>query len=208
MTALLVVLALVWAFAMLPLVFAASFGVLVVSRFVLGLAEGPSSALIHTEAYSWHRSEKRGFPGALCLHRRRSPIHRADAPSPSRRCHRHLHRIRHRSGRAAPGECGDLRDLPAGADGGNPRCLPRAHGGGWTHRPYVTGLIVDAASDPGLGYATAFRIMGIPLGCLCSAGHRPRRSRQGQADSARFGLRLSKRQRAEAALPWRRRCCV
>ena len=51
MTALLVVLALVWAFAMLPLVFAASFGVLVVSRFVLGLAEGPSSALIHTEAY-------------------------------------------------------------------------------------------------------------------------------------------------------------
>ena len=167
MTALLVVFALVWAFAMLPLVFAASFGVLVVSRFVLGLAEGPSSALIHAEAYSWHRPEKRGVPGALCLHRRRSPIHRADPPSPSRRCHRHLHRIRHRSGRAAPGECGDLRDLPAGADGGNPRCLPRAHGGGWTHRPYVTGLIVDAASDPGLGYATAFRIMGI-LSAVCA----------------------------------------
>lgn len=30
--------------------------------------------------------------------------------------------------------------------------------------PYVTGLIVDAASDPGLGYATAFRIMGIVSG--------------------------------------------
>ena len=36
-----------------------------VSRFVLGLAEGPSSALIRTAAYSWHRPEKRGFPGAL-----------------------------------------------------------------------------------------------------------------------------------------------
>lgn len=59
------VLAIVWAFAMLPLVFAASVGVLMVSRFVLGLAEGPSSALIHTAAYSWHEPEKRGFPSAL-----------------------------------------------------------------------------------------------------------------------------------------------
>lgn len=61
----LIVLALVWAVAMLPLVVSATFGVLVVSRMVLGLAEGPSSALIHTAAYSWHTPEKRGFPGAL-----------------------------------------------------------------------------------------------------------------------------------------------
>ena len=31
----------------------------------------------------------------------------------------------------------------------------------------MTGLIVDAASDPGLGYATAFRIMGI-LSAVCA----------------------------------------
>lgn len=61
----LIVLALVWAVAMLPLVVSATFAVLVVSRMVLGLAEGPSSALIHTAAYSWHTPEKRGFPGAL-----------------------------------------------------------------------------------------------------------------------------------------------
>ncbi|GAA1542674.1 MULTISPECIES: MFS transporter [Brevibacterium] len=61
----LIVLALVWAVAMLPLVVSATFAVLVVSRMVLGLAEGPSSALIHTATYSWHAPEKRGFPGAL-----------------------------------------------------------------------------------------------------------------------------------------------
>lgn len=31
----------------------------------------------------------------------------------------------------------------------------------------MTGLIVDAASDPGLGYATAFRIMGI-VSAVCA----------------------------------------
>ncbi len=61
----LLVLALVWAAAMLPLVVAATFAVLVASRMLLGFAEGPSSALIHTAAYSWHPSSRRGFPGAL-----------------------------------------------------------------------------------------------------------------------------------------------
>lgn len=61
----LLVLALVWAAAMLPLVVSATFAVLVVSRMLLGIAEGPSSALIHTAAYSWHPTERRGFPGAL-----------------------------------------------------------------------------------------------------------------------------------------------
>ncbi|MDN5660057.1 MAG: MFS transporter, partial [Brevibacterium aurantiacum] len=44
----LIALSLVWALAMLPLVVSATFAVLVVSRMLLGLAEGPSSALIHT----------------------------------------------------------------------------------------------------------------------------------------------------------------
>ncbi|MDN6374126.1 MAG: MFS transporter, partial [Brevibacterium aurantiacum] len=61
----LIVLSLVWALAMLPLVLSATFAVLVVSRMLLGLAEGPSSALIHTATYSWHTPQKRGFPGAL-----------------------------------------------------------------------------------------------------------------------------------------------
>ncbi len=46
----LLVLALAWAAAMLPLVVSATFAVLVASRMLLGFAEGPSSALIHTAA--------------------------------------------------------------------------------------------------------------------------------------------------------------
>lgn len=53
-----------WAVAMLPVVFAATFAVLLVSRMLLGLSEGPASALIHTGAYSWHPKEKRGLPSA------------------------------------------------------------------------------------------------------------------------------------------------
>ncbi|MFS8977605.1 MFS transporter [Cupriavidus necator] len=60
----LVVLALVWAACMLPLLVVANFGVLLISRVALGLAEGPSGALIYTGVYSWHPVEKRGLPGA------------------------------------------------------------------------------------------------------------------------------------------------
>ncbi|QNG21541.1 MFS transporter [Rhodococcus triatomae] len=61
----LVVLALCWSVAMLPMVVVATFVVLIGSRLFLGLAEGPSSALVHTAAYSWHAPERRGLPGAL-----------------------------------------------------------------------------------------------------------------------------------------------
>ncbi|MFW0796595.1 MFS transporter [Gordonia sp. CPCC 205515] len=61
----LVALALCWAAAMLPLVAVATFAVLIVSRLFLGLAEGPSSALLHTAAYSWHAPARRGLPSAL-----------------------------------------------------------------------------------------------------------------------------------------------
>lgn len=60
----LALLALVWAACMLPVALAGGFAVLLASRVVLGLAEGPSSALIHTAAYSWHPPEKRSIPGA------------------------------------------------------------------------------------------------------------------------------------------------
>ncbi|HEY5852480.1 MAG TPA: MFS transporter [Aldersonia sp.] len=61
----LVVLALCWAAAMVPLAVVATFGVLVVSRMFLGLAEGPSSALGYTATYSWHAPDKRGLPSSL-----------------------------------------------------------------------------------------------------------------------------------------------
>ncbi|MHA6799494.1 MFS transporter [Bounagaea algeriensis] len=56
--------ALAWSVAMLPVVFAATFAVLLVSRMFLGLTEGPCSALVHTGTYSWHPREKRGLPSA------------------------------------------------------------------------------------------------------------------------------------------------
>ncbi|SEB58828.1 Sugar phosphate permease [Streptomyces melanosporofaciens] len=60
----LVLLSLAWAATMVPMVLVASFTVLLVSRLALGLAEGPSSALVHTAVYSWHAPKKRGLPGA------------------------------------------------------------------------------------------------------------------------------------------------
>lgn len=59
-----VLLSLAWAATMLPVVVAATFAVLLVSRLALGLAEGPAAALVHTAVYSWHPPEKRGLPGA------------------------------------------------------------------------------------------------------------------------------------------------
>lgn len=61
----LAVLVLLWSAAMLPTVITASFAVLVASRMLLGLAEGPSGPLSHTAAFSWHPPAKRGLPGAL-----------------------------------------------------------------------------------------------------------------------------------------------
>lgn len=58
-------LGLIWSVVMLPLVLTASFAMLIVVRMLLGLAEGPSSALMHTAAYSWHPPAKRGLPGAF-----------------------------------------------------------------------------------------------------------------------------------------------
>lgn len=60
----LVVLAIGWSVAMLPLVLAGTFTVLLLGRMLLGLLEGPSAALVHTAVYSWHPEEKRGVPSA------------------------------------------------------------------------------------------------------------------------------------------------
>lgn len=60
----LVAMAVVWAASMLPMIFAASFAVLIACRCVLGLGEGPNSALANTAAFSWFPEEKRGLPAA------------------------------------------------------------------------------------------------------------------------------------------------
>lgn len=62
---LLLLLCLAWAASMVPLVVVAGFTMLLISRMALGFFEGPSGALIHTGAYSWHPVEKRGLPGAF-----------------------------------------------------------------------------------------------------------------------------------------------
>jgi MFS transporter, ACS family, hexuronate transporter len=59
------ILAISWGAVMLPLVVWASFAVLLLSRLLLGFSEGPTSALLHTAAYSWHPPARRGLPGAL-----------------------------------------------------------------------------------------------------------------------------------------------
>lgn len=61
----LLALAAIWSVVMLPLVIGASLAMLIVTRMLLGLSEGPATALIHTGAYSWHPPAKRGLPGAL-----------------------------------------------------------------------------------------------------------------------------------------------
>ena len=62
---LLAILCLAWGVTMLPLVVAGGFAMLLIARVALGFFEGPSAALIHTAAYTWHPKEKRGLPGAF-----------------------------------------------------------------------------------------------------------------------------------------------
>lgn len=63
----LLALAMVWSASVLPVVLSATLGVLIAGRMLLGFAEGPSSALMHTAVYSWHAPQRRGFPSALLL---------------------------------------------------------------------------------------------------------------------------------------------
>ncbi|NEW28730.1 MFS transporter [Nocardia cyriacigeorgica] len=61
------IIAVLWGLVMLPLVVWATFAVLFLSRVLLGFTEGPTSALLHTAAYSWHAPSKRGLPSGLIL---------------------------------------------------------------------------------------------------------------------------------------------
>jgi predicted MFS family arabinose efflux permease len=61
------IIAVLWGVVMLPLVVWSTFAVLLASRMLLGLTEGPTSGLLHTAAYSWHAPAKRGLPSALII---------------------------------------------------------------------------------------------------------------------------------------------
>ncbi|MEV0051613.1 MFS transporter [Saccharopolyspora shandongensis] len=61
----LLVMALVWAFTMLPVILPVGFAVLLVSRIVLGAAEGPANPMAMHAAHKWFPNEKRSLPSAL-----------------------------------------------------------------------------------------------------------------------------------------------
>lgn len=61
----LLVMALVWAFTMLPVIWPVGFAVLLVSRIVLGAAEGPANPMAMHAAHKWFPNHKRSLPSAL-----------------------------------------------------------------------------------------------------------------------------------------------
>lgn len=62
---LLLVSGMLWAVGQAPAVLASAAVALVVSRLVVGAAEGPVVPLLHTVAYSWFPNERRGLPASL-----------------------------------------------------------------------------------------------------------------------------------------------
>ncbi|MET8100381.1 MFS transporter [Streptomyces sp. NPDC005236] len=62
---LLLTMALVWSVAQLPMALGGGLAVLVISRIVLGAAEGPAFPVAQHSALSWFPDERRNLPGAL-----------------------------------------------------------------------------------------------------------------------------------------------
>ncbi|MFF2503014.1 MFS transporter [Streptomyces sp. NPDC058067] len=57
--------ALLWAASLLPMVWSTSFTVLLLTRMLLGFAEGPTAALAFGVTHSWFPAERRAVPTAL-----------------------------------------------------------------------------------------------------------------------------------------------
>ncbi|AKE88224.1 MULTISPECIES: MFS transporter [Rhodococcus] len=57
--------ALIWALCLLPMVWSTSFTVLLITRMILGFAEGPTAALAFGVTHSWFRAEKRALPTSI-----------------------------------------------------------------------------------------------------------------------------------------------
>jgi ACS family D-galactonate transporter-like MFS transporter len=58
-------LATVWAVTLVPMAVTASFAILILSRVVLGAAEGPSIAIANHSVFKWFRDSERAFPSAI-----------------------------------------------------------------------------------------------------------------------------------------------
>jgi MFS family permease len=61
----LLVMALVWALVQFPMLFTASFGVMLASRIVLGAGEGPAAPVATHAMYKWFPDSRRGLPTAI-----------------------------------------------------------------------------------------------------------------------------------------------
>ncbi|MFE1228483.1 MFS transporter [Streptomyces sp. NPDC058745] len=59
--------ALLWVLCLLPMVWSTSFTVLLVSRMLLGFAEGPSAAMALGVAHSWFPADRRTLPTSLVI---------------------------------------------------------------------------------------------------------------------------------------------
>ncbi|MGE5150687.1 MAG: MFS transporter [Rhodospirillaceae bacterium] len=61
----LLVMALIWALVQFPMLFTASFGVMLASRIVLGAGEGPAAPVATHAVYKWFPDSRRGLPTAI-----------------------------------------------------------------------------------------------------------------------------------------------
>ncbi|NMM04120.1 MFS transporter [Paraburkholderia sp. RP-4-7] len=61
----LLVLAALWSVIQFPMLVTGSFAVLLITRIVLGVAEGPATAMANTAVFQWFPADKRSFPSAL-----------------------------------------------------------------------------------------------------------------------------------------------
>ena len=61
----LLVMALIWALVQFPMLFTASFGVMMASRILLGAGEGPAAPVATHAIYKWFPDSRRGLPTAI-----------------------------------------------------------------------------------------------------------------------------------------------
>ncbi|MFC9833754.1 MFS transporter [Rhodococcus sp. NPDC127530] len=59
--------AMIWVLALVPMIWSTSFTVLVVTRIVLGFAEGPSAAMAMSVTHSWFPENKRALPSSIIV---------------------------------------------------------------------------------------------------------------------------------------------
>ncbi|QSE80891.1 MFS transporter [Rhodococcus koreensis] len=61
----LLVMALLWSLVQIPILLVGTFGALLVSRVLLGAAEGPAASLVNVAVFGWFPKKERGLPSAV-----------------------------------------------------------------------------------------------------------------------------------------------